>query len=213
MTADPLDALRQPVPPAPVMPRPEFVSSLRERVVAALSGAPAPTGSGSGSNPDRTNLDDRTPAMPDVLTTTVSITPYLSCADAGAAITFYEQAFGAVEEMRLAEPNGRIGHAEISIGGARIQLSDEYPEIGVLSPTTLGGTPFSLTLEVPNCDEVFAQAVAAGATVLREVADQFYGYRSGQVLDPSGHRWSIQTKLEDLSADEMAHRLSELDQS
>jgi len=151
--------------------------------------------------------------MPTTLTTAVSLTPYLCCKDAAAAIDFYVRAFDAVEVTRLEEPGGRIGHAELTIGGVPFDLADEYPEYDVISPETLGGTPFSLNLEVADADTVFAQAVAAGATVLRELSDQFYGYRAGQVVDPFGYRWSIRTKLEDLSAEELDRRFRALDES
>lgn len=151
--------------------------------------------------------------MPPSITTAVSLTPYLCCKGAAAAIDFYVQAFDAVEVTRLEEPGGRIGHAELTIGGVPFDLADEYPEYGVISPETLGGTPFTLTLEVADADAVFARAVAAGATVQRELSDQFYGFRAGQVLDPFGYRWSIRTKLEDLSAEELERRFQELDES
>lgn len=137
-------------------------------------------------------------------------TPYLSVRGAADALAFYVRAFGAVETMRLAEPGGRIGHAEITIGEARIMLSDEYPEQGVKSPATLGGTPVAIHLYVPDVDAFVARAVDAGAKLVRPVADQFYGDRSGSILDPFGHHWFVATHKEDLSAEEMERRHAQL---
>jgi PhnB protein len=136
--------------------------------------------------------------------------PYLCCQDAARAIDFYKQAFGATEVMRLAEPSGRIGHAEIKIGEAVIMLADEYPEMGVRSPLSLGGTPVAIHLYVSDVDALAERAVAAGATVLRPVADQFYGDRSGTISDPFGHRWFLATHTEDVSPQEMRQRYDAL---
>ena len=136
--------------------------------------------------------------------------PYLCCRGAARALDFYAAAFGAVETMRLAEPSGRIGHAEITIEGARVMLSDEYPEMDVRSPQTIGGSPVMIHLYVSDVDAVAARAVAAGATLERPVADQFYGDRSGQLRDPFGHRWSIATRKEELSAEEITRRYRQL---
>ena len=137
------------------------------------------------------------------------VTPYLCARNAARAIEFYKEAFGAAEVMRLAEPSGKIGHAEIKIGNALVMLSDEYPEHGHRSPQSLGGSPVSLHLYVADADAVARRAVAAGAKVLRPVADQFYGERSGQLEDPFGHRWVISTRTEDLSAAEIERRYAE----
>ncbi len=136
----------------------------------------------------------------------VQVMPYLCCRDAARALEFYTAAFGAVETMRLAEPSGRIGHAEIKLGDAVIMLSDEYPEMHVRSPEALGGTPVMIHLYVDDVDAFAARAVAAGATLERPVAHQFYGDRSGQLRDPFGHRWSVATRLEAVSADEIQRR-------
>ena len=134
------------------------------------------------------------------------VTPYLCCKNASGAIEFYKQAFGATEVMRLAEPSGKIGHAEIKIGNATIMLADEYPEMDVRSPLSFGGSPVSIHLYVEDVDAVFSQAVAAGAKALRPVTDQFYGDRSGTLADPFGHRWFIATHKEDVSPEEMRQR-------
>jgi len=133
-------------------------------------------------------------------------TPYLIVRNAARAIEFYRKAFGATELMRMAEPNGRIGHAEIRIGDSPIMLADEMPEMGFRSPESLGGSPVSILLYVEEVDAVFNQAVAAGAKVQRPVADQFYGDRTGGVTDPFGHVWYIATHKEDVSPEGMRKR-------
>lgn len=138
------------------------------------------------------------------------MTPYLCVAGAADAIAFYVRAFGAVETMRLAEPGGRIGHAEITIGGAPLMLSDEYPEEGVKSPKTIGGTPVAIHVYVPDVDALAERAAAAGATIVRPVADQFYGDRSTTLLDPFGHRWFFATRKEELSNEEVQRRYDAL---
>ena len=139
-----------------------------------------------------------------------SVTPYLCCKDASRAIAFYVQAFGATETMRLSEPDGKIGHAEVTIAGAPIMLSDEYPDHGVRSPLSIGGTPVKLHLYVDDVDAVVGRAAAAGATVVRAVQDQFYGDRSGEVADPFGHHWMVSTKKEQLSVEEIQRRYDRL---
>lgn len=136
-------------------------------------------------------------------------TPYLIIEGAAAALDFYKQAFGAVELMRIPGPEGRIGHAEIKIGDAPIMLADECPEMGFRSPKALGGTPVSLVVYVPDVDAVFAKAVAAGGTALRPVQNQFYGDRSGVLVDPFGHCWNISTHIEDVPPEELAKRASQ----
>ena len=133
-------------------------------------------------------------------------TPYLIVDDAARALEFYRKAFGAKERMRFAAPGGKIGHAEITIGNSAIMLADEHPEMGYRGPQAIGGTPVSIHLYVENVDEVFPRAVAAGATALRPVADQFYGDRSGTLRDPFGHVWHVATHKEDLSPEEMHRR-------
>ena len=135
-------------------------------------------------------------------------TPYLIIRGAAAALDFYKKAFGATELMRFDAPDGRIGHAEIQIGDSRVMFGDENPEFGNKSPQTLGGTPCGLCLYVPDCDAVFAKALAAGATVMKPMADQFYGDRSGTVIDPFGHAWTIATHKEDVSLEEMQARMA-----
>ena len=133
-------------------------------------------------------------------------TPYLCVKDAFRAIDFYKKAFGARETMRMTQPDGRVGHAEIRIGRAPIMLADEFPEIDFRSPQTLGGTPVNILVYVENVDALAAQAQAAGATIKRPVADQFYGDRVVVLADPFGHSWSFATHIEDVAPDEMNKR-------
>jgi PhnB protein len=135
-----------------------------------------------------------------------SVTPYLIVKGAARAIDFYKQAFGATELFRMADPSGRVGHAEIKIGDSPVMLADEFPDMGYRGPESLGGSAVSLLIYVENVDAVAGQAVAAGAKVLRPVKDQFYGDRSGTFADPFGHVWTIATHKEDLSPEELQQR-------
>ena len=137
-------------------------------------------------------------------------TIYLIVKGAAQALEFYKTAFGAVELMRMPGPNDTIGHAEIKIGDSPIMLADEFPEMGHKSPTTLGGTAVGIMLYVPDCDAMFAKAVSLGATIMKPLADQFYGDRSGSVIDPFGHQWTIATHIEDVSPAEMERRHDEM---
>jgi len=135
------------------------------------------------------------------------LTPYIIVRDAARAIAFYERAFGARELFRLTNPGDkRIGHAELAIADSLLYLADEWPDFGALSPTSVGGTPITLHLTVDDVDAVVQQAEATGATVLRTVKDEFFGDRTGMIVDPFGHRWQISTKKEDVSPDEMQRR-------
>jgi PhnB protein len=155
----------------------------------------------------RAKMATSTQAAPEVRATA---TPYLSVRNAAAALEFYKKAFGAIEVTRLMQPDGRVGHAQIDIEGARIMLADEFPEFGFRSPESLGGSPVHIQLDVKDVDAMAPRAVAAGATVLRPVEDQFYGARSGQFRDPFGFIWSISTHNETLSTEEMQHRIDEM---
>lgn len=134
-------------------------------------------------------------------------TPYLICKGAARAIEFYQQAFGAVELFRLGAPGGPIGHAEIKIGDSPIMLADEHPDMNYVGPTTLGGTPVSILLYFDDCDAVFHRALAAGGTVHKPLADQFYGDRSGTITDPFGHIWTVATHVEDVPPEELNRRM------
>jgi PhnB protein len=131
---------------------------------------------------------------------------YLHVDGADAAIGFYRQVFGAVERLRMADPDGRIGHAELQIGDSVVMLADEYPESGILGPKSLGGTPVTLSVYVEDADATMAKATAGGAKVTRPLRDRFYGDRSGTFKDPFGHVWSVQTHVEDVSPEEMQRR-------
>ena len=138
------------------------------------------------------------------------VIPYLCVDGAEAAIQFYRSVFGASERMRMGAPGGRIGHAELQLGDSVIMLADEFPEMGNLSPKSIGGTPVTLSVYVEDVDAVFARAVSAGAKELRAVENQFYGDRSGQFEDPFGHRWSVASHVEDVPPDEMERRAAEM---
>jgi PhnB protein len=133
-------------------------------------------------------------------------TPYLACKNAAEAIEFYKKAFGAAEIMRMPDPTGRIGHAELRIGKAVIMLSDEWQEGGHLSPKTLGGSPVGIMVYFEDVDRIAEQAVAAGGKLVRPLKDEFYGDRTGTLEDPFGHRWFIGTHKEDVPQDEMERR-------
>jgi PhnB protein len=137
-----------------------------------------------------------------------SITPYLAVEDAAKAIDWYKQVLGASEILRF-EHGGKIGHAEIKIGDSILMLSDEWPEGGHLSPKTQGGTTVGLMLYVNDVDDTFRKALDAGAKEERPVQDQFYGDRSGTLVDPFGHRWHVATHVEDVSEDELKRRAEE----
>lgn len=139
-----------------------------------------------------------------------SITPYLVVQGASGAIDYYKKVFGATERMRMDAPGGRVGHAELAIGGSTIMLADEFPDMGIRGPKAFGGSPVSILLYVPNVDEVFKRAVDAGAKALRPVADQFYGDRMGTLEDPFGHVWSVATHVEDVAPEEMQRRSQEM---
>ena len=138
------------------------------------------------------------------------VTPYLCVDGAAEAIEFYTKVLGAKERMRMPGPDGKLGHAEIQIGEAIVMLADEAPEMEFRSPKAIGGTPVTIHVYVEDADAVFEAAVAAGASGLRAVEDQFYGDRSGQFEDPFGHRWNVATHVEDVPPDEMEKRMAEM---
>ena len=138
------------------------------------------------------------------------VTPYLCVDGAAAAIEFLLDVFGAVERMRIAAPDGKIGHAEVTIGDGLIMVSDEYPEMGAIGPKTIGGTAVTLNVYVEDADATYAKAVAAGATAERPVETHFHGDRSGMFVDPFGHRWNVSTNVEHVPPDEMARRSAEM---
>ena len=135
-----------------------------------------------------------------------TVTPCLVLRDAARAIEFYKQAFGAQQTFRMDAPNGTVAHAEMKIGNSILMLGEENRQQGCTSPASLGGTPVTLFLYVPDVDAAFQQAVAAGATVVMPLADMFWGDRYGQVADPFGHRWALATHKEDLTPAQIAER-------
>ena len=142
-----------------------------------------------------------------------TITPHLVIKGASEAIEFYKRAFGATELLRMADPQGRIGHAELRIGDSVIMLADEHPEMSYRGPHTLGGSSVSILLYLEDVDAVFARALKAGAKSRRPVADQFYGDRMGTLEDPFGHVWSVATHVEDVSPEELERRAAKAMQS
>jgi uncharacterized glyoxalase superfamily protein PhnB len=138
--------------------------------------------------------------------TQATVIPYL-CVDGGAeALRFYADAFGAEEVMRVQDDDGKVGHAEFVIGGTSFYLADEFPDLGVLSPTTLGGTPVTMHLTVPDVDHAHARSVEAGAVSLQEPGDQTHGNRHSTIQDPFGHRWMLSQPIEQLSVEQYAAR-------
>ncbi|MCV9998909.1 VOC family protein [Pararhizobium sp. YC-54] len=130
--------------------------------------------------------------------------------NAAQAIEFYKNAFGAEEIFRMTDPSdGRVGHAELRFGETLMMLADEYPDFGALSPDTIGGSPVTFRVDTGSTDEALAQALSAGATLLRPAADQSFGERLAQVLDPYGHRWMLSQTIEQVSPEEMQRRWNE----
>ena len=136
-----------------------------------------------------------------------SVTPYLTISGATQALEFYKTAFGATELFRM-EHEGKIGHAEIKIGDSPIMLADEHPEMGNKSPVTLGGSPVGIMIYVDDVDQIYNQAIAAGGKEIKPLQDQFYGDRSGTLIDPFGHIWTVATHTEDVTPEEIDRRLA-----
>ena len=188
---DPFDALRR--PDAPIAPSTAFANRLRQRLMNELADTLP-----SANAPERTTI--------------MSITPYLMVRGAAAAIDFYRDAFDAVETHRLVGDDGRIGHAEITIGGARVMLADEYPEMDALGPQTRGGATCTFDVDVVSAarvDATFERAMALGAVGVRPPADQFHGSRSATLIDPFGHRWTLSAQIEQLTNTEYAARAAQ----
>jgi len=141
-----------------------------------------------------------------------SVTPYLIVRDAAKAIDYYKKVFGATETVRMPGPDGKIGHAELTIGNSHIMLADENPKMGQghTSAATIGQSPVSLYVYLPDVDSVVKRATSEGAKVLRPVEDQFYGDRSGFIQDPFGHLWGIATHIEDVSPKDMEERMKKM---
>ncbi len=139
-----------------------------------------------------------------------TLNAYIAIKNCDKAIEFYKKAFGAIEKGRLLMPDGKIGHAEITIEGSLLMMSEENSDWGNVSPQTLGGNPLTFSLYVKDVDTVFQKAVDAGATVLMPLKDEFYGDRTGQVVDPFGYKWMIATHKEYVSFEEMQKRFDKM---
>jgi PhnB protein len=137
-----------------------------------------------------------------------TVSPYLIIANAAAALEFYCSAFGASVKRRLGTAGGKIMHAELKLGDSIVMLADEFPSHDAFGPEHFGGSPVSVVLYVDNADELYAQALGAGATALRPMADQPFGDRSGTIRDPFGHRWTLMTHIEDISDEEIERRFA-----
>lgn len=139
-----------------------------------------------------------------------SITPYLAVRGAAEAIEFYRRAFGAQEIMRMAAPDGAIGHAEMRIGDSMFMLGEAMPERGAHAPQDFSpaGSPVSLFVYTEDVDALFARAVEAGARVDTPLENMFWGDRFGKLVDPFGHRWSLATHVEDVTPEEMERRMA-----
>jgi PhnB protein len=201
---DPFDVLSTPVEPQ--VPRPAFARDLRARLVDAHGLDPADAVPGVELPARSAPASTRAAASTRGASVASGLVPYLTVSAGPAALEWYAEALGAVEELRVVGDDGRIGHAELTLGDLRMMLSDEYPEMGVLSPETLGGTSSALHLTVPDVDAAFARAVAAGATVLSEPGDQVHGHRQASLLDPFGHRWMLSQVVEELDVGAYAER-------
>ena len=167
------------------LPSEEFRAALREQL---------------GGKSDMSTAAKQIESTPQAAT---SLSPYLTYRDAAAAIDFYKRAFGATELMRLAEPSGKIGHAELQIGAVILMIADEYPDYGAISAETLGGSPIKLHLYVPNVDRFVERAVAEGASLSRPIEDHGYGDRGGQIKDPFGYTWIVATHQQDVPVADM----------
>lgn len=141
-----------------------------------------------------------------------SLTPHLICAGAAEAIKFYTEAFGAVEQVRLPGPEGKLMHASLKIGDSTLMLADEVAGCAMMGPRSLKGSPVTIHLYVPNVDAVVEQAVTAGARVTMPATDMFWGDRYAQLEDPFGHRWSVATHQRDVTHEDMQEAMRKMQQ-
>jgi PhnB protein len=144
-----------------------------------------------------------------------SISPYLVVKGAANAIEYYKKVFGAKEVVRMDQPNGKVGHAELQIGDSRFMLAEENPSMGQghMSASGIGASPVSLYLYIPDVDRVIERAVDEGAKVIKPVQDQFYGDRTGFIQDPFGHLWGVATHIEDVAPKDLAERAKKVMQA
>jgi PhnB protein len=138
------------------------------------------------------------------------ITPHLVVQGAERAAAFYRDAFAAEEIARIPIPDGRLMSVQLRIGDGVLHIADEFPDMGVLAPPSVGGTAVVLSLEVADADAIFAQALTAGATVRQPVQEMFWGDRHGQLEDPFGHRWNVSQHVRDVPHDEVVAAAAEL---
>jgi uncharacterized glyoxalase superfamily protein PhnB len=186
MPADPFDALRAPV--VPMRPRRAFAADLRRRLARELGLDPL-TGDPMSATPTYTDADR------DAMAARHTVVPYICVADSRRAIEWYGEVLGAVLTYEpIVMDDGKIGHCELTFGDTIVQMADEFPELGVLAPTSSGGG-VSFTITVPDVDATYALALSHGAVGVRPPEDQFYGARAGDFFDPFGHRWTVQTML------------------
>ena len=139
-----------------------------------------------------------------------TITPHIVVRDAAKAVDWYTDVLGAEERLRIAVPDGRLMSVELRFDGSAVMLADEFPEMGIVSPQTLGGTYMALHLLVGDVDLVWQRALDAGAEVFRPLEDSFWGERAGQVIDPFGHRWGLAQHLRDVSPEELVRAAQEM---
>jgi PhnB protein len=194
---DPFEVLR--LPDEPIMPSERFAETLRTRIERAFGVVPSKSSQfAQATQTTQLTQGDDMSTNPKTAPGLLTITPYLCVRGAAEAISFYADVFGAVEEGEryVDESDGRIGHAQLRIGDSALMISDEYPDYGVGGPATFGGTTVALQIYVNDLDDAYAKAVAAGADGQRPPSDQFYG-RSATIIDPWGHRWSMQMVVED----------------
>lgn len=199
-SSSPFDALRNADIVATPPPDPAFVRGLRREVEAVLAAA--------RPSEQIATRDERTATMTSSSSTpadtnATALVPYLAVRDGTAALDWYRDVFDAVEVMRFTGDDGRVGHAELQVGDVRWYLADEYPDIGVVGPATLGNTSVSLHLSVDDVDALHARAVAAGAEDERPPSDESHGSRQSSFRDPFGHRWMLSMQLREMSIDEL----------
>jgi PhnB protein len=139
-----------------------------------------------------------------------TITPHVVVRDAARAVDWYTNVLGAEERLRIPVPDGRLMSVELRFGDSTVMLADEFPEMGIVSPQTLGGTYMALHLLVEDVDGVWQRALDAGAEVFHPLQDSFWGERHGQVIDPFGHRWGLAQHLRDVSRDELVRAAYEM---
>jgi len=137
-------------------------------------------------------------------------TPYLICRNAAQALDWYCKAFSSSETVRMADPSGKVIHAEFRIGNAPIMVADEFPDMGYNSPESIGGTGVSIHVLVDDVDQIFAKAIELGAKEVMAVSAQFDGERRGTLMDPFGHLWLVATRVEDVSFSEMLERFRKM---